>query len=193
MNQLLTKPTPKKPASKAWNVALVAIVLAIFGFIGLIKATQWYESHTLHFQFPIMARVSAPIQVWERKPEVIVNTIMPATPEQVDTDIKKYACEKWGQFECLTMIATFQAESGWNNEAWGYNTNKTLDYGIGQINSVNWKLEGCALKDLVDPKGNIDCAYKIWDRADGKEGDGKGSFSPWVAWSTNKYLAHLEK
>ena len=139
-----------------------------------------------------------PLKVEERKEQVKEVVIQPATPEEVNTPIKKYACDKWAKETktdayCLTLIAVFQAESGWNNgdDSLHNNSNGSWDFGIAQINSVNWKLEGCSLHFIVDPIKNIDCAYKIWDRADGVEGNGKGSFEPWVVYNTNSYLANL--
>ena len=174
---------------------LLLIILSTIVWILLMKAIDFSNSHEVIKNPIVQAQFKWPLEIKEKKtqePQVVEKVIQPATPEQVDTNIKKYACDKWGEFHCLTMIAVFQAESGWDNTKWNYNTNDTLDFGIAQINSVNWKLEGCSLKEIVDEVANIDCAYKIWDRADGVEGNAQGSFSPWVAHENGSYLAHLD-
>ena len=158
-----------------------------------MKAIDFSNKHEIVKNPIVQATFKWPLEIRvKEEAKVIEKIIEPATPDQVDTNIKKYACEKFGEFHCLTMIAVFQGESGWDNTKWNYNTNDTLDYGIAQINSVHWKQAGCALQDIVDEINNIDCAYKIWDRADGKEGDNQGSFSPWVVYQNGNYLAHLD-
>ncbi len=175
-----------------WNWILLTIVLIVLGWFGFMKSINWINTHTIEKQRIFSWDWNWPLEIKEKEePKVIEKVIEPATPDQVDTDVKKYACKVWGEFHCLTMIAVFQAESGWDNTKWHYNDNATLDYGLAQINSVNWKLEGCSLKEIVDELKNIMCAYKIWDRADGTEGNQQGSFSPWVVYQTDAYLSHL--
>ena len=82
-------------------------------------------------------------------------------------------------------------ESGWDNNKWNHNTNNTLDWGIAMINSINWKLPGCSIQEIVDPYKNIDCGYLVWDRADGIEGNNKGAFTPWVVFNRNLHLGFL--
>lgn len=172
---------------------ILVVILFSLGWIGLMKLIDFSQSYEIVKNPIVQATFKWPLEIRvKEEAKVIEKIIEPATPDQVDTNIKKYACEKFGEFHCLTMIAVFQGESGWDNTKWNYNTNDTLDYGIAQINSVHWKQAGCALQDIVDEINNIDCAYKIWDRADGKEGDNQGSFSPWVVYQNGNYLAHLD-
>jgi len=178
---------------------LILIVLLVLGWVGLMKLFDFTNSHEFHKNKVISMEFKLPITITKKEePKVVEKIIQPATPEEVDTPIKKYACDKWAKETktdayCLTMVAVFQAESGWNNDKYHYNTNNTLDWGIGQINEVHWKTPGCGMIDIVIPDKNIDCAYKIWDRADGKEGNGRGSFQPWVAYNTESYLAQIDK
>lgn len=182
----------KKRKSHKVSVVLATVILFfILSGYGAYAVSQWFDTHRIVFNQPVKMKIVSPIEIKERKAQIIEKKIGQAKPEEVNTPIKEYACKKWGEFNCLTMIAVFQSESGWDNTKWHYNENKSLDYGLGQINSINWKLEGCSLKEIVDEYKNINCAYKIWDRADGKEGNNKGSFDPWVVYQTQAYLANL--
>ena len=182
----------RKPMATQTKVlaGIVITIILLAGLLTAFKATNsWFNSHYFEFANPVEVKLNQPISIKERKPET--KYVYPARPEEVHTPIKEYACKLFGDFNCLTMIAIFQAESGWNNEAWHYNTNHSLDFGIGQINSINWKLPGCSMKEISTEKGNIDCAYLIWDRADGVVGNNKGSFTPWVGFTNSSYLSNL--
>ena len=173
---------------------LFSIILLLIGIYQFTKeVNSFFEKNYFQFNQVISVVFDKPVEIKPREPQIKEIIVEAATPEEINTPIKEYACKKWGDFHCLTMIAVFQAESGWDNDKWNHNTNDTLDWGIGMINSVNWKIPGCSIQEITDPYKNIDCSYKIWDRADGKEGNGNGSFNPWVAWKNNNYLVHYEK
>ena len=172
-------------------IALILILL-VLAYAGIKQVSSWYDTYEVKFNQILKVEVKAPFEVVKREPIVKEIVLESARPEEVNTPIKEYACKKFGSFYCLTMIAVFQAESGWDNNKWNHNTNNTLDWGIGMINSVNWKLEGCSIQEIVDPYKNIDCAWKIFDRADGQEGDNKGSFNPWVVYQRNSHLGFLK-
>ena len=180
----MTKGKPKK-VSKAWNWALAAIVLLIFGFIGLIQINRWYDKNYLHFEFPVHVRLSAPIQVWERKaPQVVEKLVLPDYPGEIDTPIKKYICDKFGAYDCKTALAIVQAESGFNDQAFNANSNDSVDLGCWQINFPTH------LK-TISPIEALDC-YKATDWAFEKY-KRDGNFNAWVAYSTGSYLASIEK
>lgn len=189
------KPTPKmkdisesinKPkASIWWSIGLLAFFLTIFVFWGLTRFIEWDKTHQFHTEFPILVRLSYPIQVWERRPEIIKQTI-PEYNGIVDTPIKKYICEKFGVMDCKIALGIVQAESNFNEQAWNINDNHTIDAGLWQINSVHFKQDGCSLKEVLDPIRATDCAYNIY----------KASGSKWSAWSTylsGSYLASIDK
>src|SRR3990167_11469573 len=164
----------QEKSSAIWLWVLLTIILIALGWFGLMKLADFTQAHYIKKNRLFTWDWNWPLSIKEKEEaKVVEKYIEPARPEEIDTPIKKYACDKWGQYECLVMISVFEAESGWDNTAWGVNvdTNSpkgyTLDYGIAQINTINWKLEGCTLADITDPVLNIDCAYKIWDRADG--------------------------
>jgi len=70
------------------------------------------------------------------------------------------------------------------------------DIGLMQINLPSWEKAmsekfGYTIADLFDVDKNIEVAHWIWDRADGVEGDGRGSISPWTASRTNCFSEEL--
>lgn len=99
------------------------------------------------------------------------------------------------------MYATIQAE---NRDKDGYfnckvvqdwmNPDGTTDYGLGQVNTVHlWMVDNNPEK-LLDCRTNIAVLYRIWDRADGVEGNGMGNLTPWVAYKDGRayqFLANL--
>lgn len=68
----------------------------------------------------------------------------------------------------MTMIRIAKCESGLRENAYNVNTNKTIDGGVFQINSVH----KVPLKVVFDYEANIDYAYKLF-LAQG--------FNPWSA------------
>lgn len=187
-NLLTNKPVIKKKKSKFPVILATIMTVGILGTAGVIGGTiavsNWFDNNKIEFYSPIKVDIKAPIQIKTReKTKVIVKKIMPEIKNvEIDTPIKKYICNKFGLMDCKTALAVAQAESGFNPEAMNLNGGKSLDYGIFQINSVHWKKDGCALKDLVDPYKNVDCAYQIWSRQ---------GWEPWVAFTSGSYLANL--
>lgn len=78
------------------------------------------------------------------------------------------------------MIATAICESGMNPDAWNWNTNGTIDVGLGQINSVH----GYNIRELTDPEFNVETMYKLWQ----KFGEGI-----WYAQNTDCFVRELAK
>lgn len=79
-------------------------------------------------------------------------------------------------------LAVSRAENGTRQcDRFGINTNKTIDVGVFQINTVHLK-KGYTLQDLADCKKNIDIAYDIF-KAQG--------WTPWVAHNNGSYKKFL--
>ncbi len=169
----------------------VLIIIVIFISLVLLSArafvliNRWYDKHYFQFNAPVTVVLQRPIEIKERVKEVIqITEIINELPSIENlAPIEQYICDKWGAYECKTAIAIARAESGMREEAVGINTNKTIDVGIFQINTVHFKKEGCALKDLVDAYKNVDCAYQIWEDQ---------GWTPWVAYNTGNFTAHYE-
>lgn len=109
---------------------------------------------------------------------------------QPNPNLANYILEKWGATSGRTALAVARAENGTMVcDRVNVNSNFTIDVGVFQINTVHFKR--WPLTDLIDCYKNVDAAYVIWDRADGIEGDGKGNFSPWVAYWSGSYERFL--
>jgi hypothetical protein len=168
------------------NKLIIGTIIGIATFLlagtAVVTIAGWFDSHRVSFHSPIELAFFRPIKVEERKPEVIVEKYVLDYPDEIDTPIEKYICEKWGAFDCKTALAVAKAESGIREDAININNNDTIDYGIFQINSVHFKKPGCSMKDLVDQYKNVDCAYKIWEAQ---------GWSPWVAFNNGNFKTHL--
>lgn len=163
----------------------ITLTLAIAAGIAIaaLMVNDWYDSHMIIYRFPVEVVMYQPIRIEKRAPQVIIKPIVFEYPDEINTPIEKYICEKFGQFNCQMALSIARAESGIREEAVNINTNNTIDVGIYQINSVHFKKEGCSLKELTDQYKNVDCAYSIW-KVQG--------WNPWVAYTTKAYLSHIE-
>lgn len=183
---------------------MLTILLAMLaGFHALSGAFSWLDNNRVVISSPITIAFDVQkhkvLAVEERKtitPIVVVEKEI--YPEEVETDVEKYICNKWGNTHCLTAIAIFKAESGLKEDAWnanggGSSLNGTLDVGIAQVNYETHRNKNeCSLDKLTNAKSNIDCAYIIWDEQDGTRGNDRGSFAPWVKYQTGEYLAYAQ-
>lgn len=117
--------------------------------------------------------------------------------EAVKNEVKRVFRDNW-----KGMFATIQAENGPRNgkfnckvvQDW-LNKDGSIDYGLGQVNSVHLWMVNNQPERLLDCKTNIAILYRIWDRADGIEYNNKGNLTPWVAYNDNradKFLAELK-
>ena len=161
---------------------------------------DWHRTKYIQTNSPVTITFNPIFEVKSKEETKVVEVAFkPATPDQVDTPIKKLICDTWGPYECLTAVAVSMGE-GLNHPEDGFNvnTNGTIDVGPMRINSVHFTKPFCSLQEVVFFEKNIKCAYYIWDISDPehKEGDGKGSWEPWVAYwsgSYKQYLAKLEQ
>lgn len=91
--------------------------------------------------------------------------------------VEQYICDKFGT-DCKTALAVSWAENGTRQcDRVNINSNKTLDVGVFQINSVHMK-KGFTLSDLADCKKNVDIAFGIF-KVQG--------WTPWVAYKNGSY------
>ena len=94
----------------------------------------------------------------------------------------------------MIAIAIFDCgESGLDQFA----VSRTGDLGVAQINWPTWKDAvkekfGYTAVDMFDVDKNLEVAYWIWDRANGVEGDGIGSWEPWSGYNNGNYLECLK-
>lgn len=185
---------------KATQIKIAAIALlfltGLFGLAyGLKQVALWVNYHEFVFPERLVVfelKVNKPFEIKEREMQAPI-FMVEAKYEDLDEaikstgdkqDVAKYICDKWGVTNCRTAIAVAKAESGLREEAININDNNTIDVGTFQINSVHFSKEGCSLKEVSTWKGNVDCAYQIY------ESHGK-SFNPWVAYWKGSYLAQM--
>ena len=170
-------------------IALLAIL--IIG-VAVIRINDWFENNKFEFSPLVNIVFNQPVRIVKREVPTqeiirIIETI-PA-PEDLETDIEHYIYEKFGIENYRLALAIAMAESHMNCNAIGLNET-SVDLGLFQVNSL-W-LKDYSLLQLADCKGNVDAAYRIWDRGDGEEGNGKGSFNPWTVAKNGAYLKYLE-
>lgn len=176
--------------SKHWQVKLVvwlAISILVIGsvFALLMAISKWFDAHEIKFNQVFNLQIQAPVTIKDRQVEIrqivqVVNQI--PNPVDLKTDTEKYIYEKFGLENYKLAIAIARAESGLREDAININSNNTIDVGIFQINQVNFKKPGCSLKEVSTMKGNVDCAYSMF-QAQG--------FQPWVAFKTGAFIDKL--
>jgi hypothetical protein len=179
-NQFKTKKRKESMKNKKLLITIIGILVICFGIYAFKAINNWYSTHYFEFKAPVEMKFNQPVAVKIRVPKV--EKIVLEYPDEIDTPIKKYICDKWGVYDCKTALAVAKAESGFREDAININTNNTIDVGIFQINSVHFKKAGCSIKDLVDQYKNVDCAYTIYKDQ---------GFTPWVAFNNGNYLANL--
>ena len=177
---------PKLPYQRTYLTVMALVIFLPAIWFGFSKFVDWNEKHYFQKQDPITLKVQAPIVVREREEvKVVEKPLVLEYPEEIDTPLEKYICEKFGTFECKTALAVSLAENGTRQaDRFNINTNNTIDVGIFQINSVHFEKEGCALFQIVDPIQNVNCAYTIWQAS---------GWGAWVAHNNGAYLAKLDK
>lgn len=172
---------------------LAIVVLVAIGTFKLIMAvTNFFDGHTIVYRPIVQIQFNKPLTVIKRETSIVQIVNQLPGFSGANTDIEKYICGKFGVYNCSLAIAVFRSESGLKEGAWHVNTNGSIDVGVAQINSVNWKISGCSLKEIVDQYKNIDCAYKLWDRADGIEGNSQGNFTPWTVFTTGSFVNNVK-
>src|SRR3972149_4069999 len=78
---------------------------------------------------------------WFNENQIIFNQVKKVAltyPEEIDTPIEKYICERFGPYQCINALAIAKSESSLREDAIGININ-SIDIGIFQINSIHFK------------------------------------------------------
>lgn len=171
----------KKINWKAGLIILSLLLALIILGISIRAASAFFDNNRLVFNQVLEVKVSSPISILKREPIKIVEIL--DYPGEVTTPIEKYICDTFGLLNCRLALAVAKAE-GLNHEPdeFNLNPNNTIDVGFFRINSVHFKQDGCSLAEVITPKGNVDCAYKIWKEQ---------GWSPWVSYKNGSYLAHI--
>lgn len=157
-------------------------ILTIIGIsvLSLIQYNEWSSVYKPSLQNPIRNF----IKIEPREQPVAHSVVKEAvakekTPEEMTTE--EYICYVFGD-QCKMALAVSQAENGTRQcDRFGVNTDKSIDVGVFQINSVHIK-KGWKLADLVDCHKNVDYAYQIYQAS---------GWSPWVAFQNSSYKRFL--
>ena len=175
----------KRVKRKVKQVLRISATIGFLVFLayGVWFTNNWFEKHYLIFNKPVEVYFNPPIQVRGRKPEVKLIVIDKTPKLDQLTPIEKYICDKFGVYDCKMALAVARAESGMNAEAWNVNRNGTIDVGIFQINSIHFNQPGCSLKEVADAKGNVDCAYSIWQEQ---------GWRPWTVAKNGRFIKFLK-
>jgi hypothetical protein len=184
----------KKEKRTDYNLMTIGVVLGLMLLIaGVVMATKkvadWGAEHQIVKQRVIDLQVRLPYRIEEieaPQPEVIIV----GTPYEDLTSTEQKIIQVWGDYKTsILAIAIFDCgESRLDPEA----VSRTGDLGVAQINWPTWKEEvrkefGYTATDMFNVDKNLEVAYWIWDRADGKI-DGQGNFSPWSGYKNGAYL-----
>lgn len=160
-------------------IFIILLLSILLGYGGVKKINSFFQTNELVFNQVLKIELKAPVEIKKREPEKVILDY----PQEIDTDLEKYICEKWGVFDCKTALAISLAENGTRQpDRFNVNRDGSIDIGIFQINSIHFSKPGCSLAELVIAEKNVDCAFKIW-KASG--------WSPWVTWKNGGYLKHL--
>lgn len=183
--QTIKQERPSISHPRIWLTLLAIVIFTPAVIMGFLRANDWYSRHYFEPQSPLVFEIRNPLPIKQKEePKVVEKPLILDYPEEIDTDLEKYICDRFGVYECKTALAVAKAESGLREDAININTNNTIDLGVFQINSVHFNKPECSLKLIVSQYGNTDCAYKIWQDS---------GWGVWVAHSNGAYLAKLDK
>ena len=160
----------------------VAIITFTLCFTAVFLINKWFEGHRLLFHAPVEIALFQPVKIEERKPEIIREVISLDYPDEIDTPIEKYICDKFTPYYCKVALAIVKAESNFNDQAIHANTNGSVDLGCWQINFPTHK-------GTISPKEALDC-YKATDWAYEKFKK-DGNFNAWVGFTNGNFKSHL--
>ena len=173
--------------------SLIVIVIVIGVAIATLRVADWGAGHQFVRQQAISLKLQLPYRIEERKPEVIVSPLVDKIDTKEFTTTEQKIIDKWGYRDGIMAIAIFDCgESGLDQ----YAVSHTGDLGIAQINWTTWKKTAVErfkfnAADMFDVDKNLELAYVVWDRGDGKEGNKEGTWDAWVGYLNGGYLRCL--
>lgn len=152
--------------------------------VALIRINMFFEGNRLKFNLPVTIKLMKPVEIHKREPQVIRETTIISYPEEIDTPIEKYICDKFEKdYMCRVALAIVKAESNFNELAIHANDNSTVDLGCWQINFPTHK-------ETISPVDAFDC-YKATDWAYAKYKRDGDSFSAWSVFNNGSFKNHL--
>lgn len=179
----IKKIEPRKKRSFQKYLIILTIFTAIVATgLSVYAVSKWFDTHKIVFNQPVKVKLVTPVEIQIRKPQIIEKKLTLDYPDEIDTPIEKYICDKFGIYDCKTALAIVKAESGFNDQAFNANTNDSVDLGCWQINFPT-HLKTITPKDALDCEKATDWAYSKYKR--------DGNFEAWVAYTSGSYLAKL--
>lgn len=175
-------PTEKKKlnkASKIFKISFLFFVICL-SLLGILSIFKFIDEHT--FRNPIIIRFQSPIINKDMvSPVGSKSAYLIPQAEAEEPTLEEYVISKFGKHGQIAL-AVFKAESGLREDAYNVNTNGSIDVGVAQINSVHFTKEGCSLKELIEWKKNVNCAYQIFEAS---------GFNAWTAFKNQSYVNKL--
>lgn len=164
-------------------ITLLGIIVVLIIFTAVVAVSSWFDSNRIVFE-SLQVNVRMPSVRVEKRPIIspIVQVMYDYGNVEVDTPIKEYVCQKFGE-DCRIALAVVQCESGWNENAYNINTNGTVDASIWMLNSIHWDRFGGITK-ITDSYYATDVAHQLYTEAG-------GTFTPWVATRTQCFVNAL--
>lgn len=182
----------KKPDNWALISAgvLFGLFLLVTGVAIAIKSVaDWGAGHKFVEQRVVDLSVRLPFRI--EKIEPVKELVVLNTPYNELTTTEQKIIQIWKDYKTsMIAIAIFDCgESGLNPDS----VSLTGDLGVAQI---NWYYNGKIIQerlgynwaDMRDIDKNLKAAYLIWDRGDGTEGNGEGSWNAWSGFNNSRYL-----
>jgi hypothetical protein len=158
-------------------------IITILGILTLsvIQFNEWSQTHKLHLQNPIKNFIKIdPRETAAKYPLIKQAVAKEKDPAKMATE--EYICYVFGK-DCKMALAVSQAENGTRQcDRFGVNTDKSIDFGVFQINTIHLK-KGWTIAQLIDCHKNIDFAYEIYTAQ---------SWQPWVAYQNGSYKQFLK-
>lgn len=179
MNKILEN--LKSSRTKIISFTILGLGIALVIAYAIVRLTLYVNSNEFVWKFPVVVTTQRVLTITPRVTTVVQNVVIPNYPEDIDTDLEKYICEKWGLMDCKMALAIASAESGLRCNAVNINDNNTADLGVFQLNTVHLKKGGdWTLANMGDCYKNVDLAYEMWKEQ---------GWNPWVAYLNGTYLA----
>ena len=192
--------TTKRRIYVKWFIRLLIVFISVNFITGLlVDFNNWSSTHKV--QSPLLVSTNNGNQlltitkqdVIVEQPIVIISPVVEQVVENTDMQnlkgIEQIVFDKFGATNFQLAMAVVNCESGGDIHAinWG-----SKDIGLFQINLPVWgqvihEQFGYTIVDLLDPVKNTEVAYYIFDR----DGDGKGSWNPWVGFWNGCALSSL--
>ncbi len=190
----------KKEKHTDFNLISVGVLIGIALLIICVaivtkKVADWGAEHKIVKQRIVDVQVRMPYRIEEiEAPQPIKELVIVGTPYEDLSTTEQKIIKVWGDYKTsMVAIALFKCESGHLADA----VSGTGDLGVAQINWKTWKKPvfdkfGYTAIDMFNVDKNLEVAYWIWDRGDGIEGNGVGTWDAWSAYVSGSWLNCIE-